>query len=106
MKTVKAPTSDIWIDSLIDSLKDPQEAAAYLEAVLESEAGDSELLSVALQDVLKALGESQLSSEETQHRLEKIDDILSQPGSEAIYELAQWLKPLGLQLTVTIAEFE
>lgn len=30
MKNVKMPTSDSWQDALIESLKDPQEAAGYM----------------------------------------------------------------------------
>jgi hypothetical protein len=33
-----------------------------------------------------------------------LDKILSQKGSDAIYNLAGWLKELGLKLTVTAEE--
>lgn len=104
--SVQTPTSDSYQDSLIKSLADRQHAAAYLTAHLEEENPEPELLRLALCNVTEAIVNSKLSSAQIQDRLEQLDRILSQPGSDAIYELAQWLKPLGLQLTVTIASSE
>ncbi len=35
MTQVKMPTSDRWQDALIESLKDPEYAAGFIEAILE-----------------------------------------------------------------------
>jgi probable addiction module antidote protein len=48
-------------DSLLESLRDPAEAAAYLDAALEDE--DSRVFLLALRDVAEARGISQVASE-------------------------------------------
>jgi hypothetical protein len=34
--------------------------------------------------------------------LEKLDELFQKQGSDAIYGLAEWLKPLGLELTAAV----
>ncbi|MGK7881028.1 MAG: hypothetical protein AB4060_13140 [Crocosphaera sp.] len=89
---------------LIESLKNPTEATAYLWAILQEENTEPELLKVALENILEALGETQLSPHEIQLHKKKIDDLLNQSGSEVIYSLVAWLNKLGLELTVSISE--
>jgi len=86
----------------IENLQDPEYAAIYLETLLEEEESNWDRASFesSLRDVLDALGRSKLSLDEFQQYKDKIDNILSQPGSIAIYELARWLEGLGLKLTV------
>lgn len=101
------PTSDSYQDYLISHLKDPSYASVYLEThfeLEEDEAPDAELLKLALSNVAEALGEQQMSSEQTKLHLEKLDELLSKRGSDVIYGLASWLNALGLKLTVTVAE--
>ncbi len=43
-----------------------------------------------------------MTSESAKVRRDKLDEILSQKGSDAIYNLAGLLKELGLKLTVTV----
>lgn len=101
MKNVKAPTSDSYQDYLISRLKDPTYAALYLETHMEEEEDhEPKLLRLALDNVLQALSSSKLSSEQIELHRQKLDKILSQPGSLAIYGLASWLNELGLKLTV------
>jgi DNA-binding phage protein len=101
MKNVKAPTSDSYQDYLIARLKDPTYAALYLETHMEEdEDNQPELLRQAFDNVLQALGPSKMSPEQTEMQRQKLNDILSQPGSQAIYGLAAWLNELGLRLTV------
>ena len=88
------PTSDSYHDYLISRLKDPIHAAGYIEAILEEEDPEAELLKHALQDVAEALGEKQ--------HLEKLDQILSVAGSAEIYQLGLWLNELGLKLSVSV----
>ncbi len=89
---------------LIESLKDTREATAYLWAILQEENPEPELLKVALENILEALGETQLSPHEIQSQKDKIAQLLSQSGSEVIYSLATWLNKLGLELTVTVSQ--
>ncbi|MBW4581311.1 MAG: transcriptional regulator [Tildeniella nuda ZEHNDER 1965/U140] len=103
MENVKIPVSDSYHDYLIKSLQDPEEAAAYLEAILEEEDPEPELLKVALLDVAEALGTDD-ASEKRKFYSKKLDEILSQSGSQEVYGLVNWLDSLGLKLTVAVAE--
>ncbi|MEG4144403.1 transcriptional regulator [Microcoleus sp. Pol12B5] len=90
----------------IKSLKDPLFAVAYLTEIFEEEAGDLEfgIMRKALLDVFEALGEPNMSAEDAKLHLEKLDVLLSGEGSATIYALANWLKVLGLNLTVAVAQ--
>ena len=48
MKNVKAPTSDSYREYLIESLKDPEEAAGFIGAILEEKDPESALLRDAI----------------------------------------------------------
>lgn len=98
------PTSRSYQEYLIQSLKDPAEAAAYIQAILEKKDPEPELLPLALRNVAEALGEQNMTSEQAKLHLEKLDQFLSQQGSDVIYSLANWLNALGLKLTVTVSE--
>jgi DNA-binding phage protein len=90
---------------LIARLKSPSYAAVYLETHFEldeGEAPDAALLKLALSDVAEALGQPQMSPEQYELQLKKVDELLSQPGSDAIYNLGIWLNALGLKLTVAV----
>ncbi|MBE9186932.1 transcriptional regulator [Microcoleus sp. LEGE 07076] len=90
---------------LIEQLKDPVYAAGYLALFLnEQEEGDLDIgiFSSALKDVFEALGEPNMSKDEAKLHLEKLDVLLSQNGMATIYALANWLKVLGLKLTVAV----
>ena len=90
----------------IKSLKDPLFALAYLTEIFEEEEGDLELgiMLKALRDVFEALGQPNMSDEDASLHLEKLDVLLSKNGSATIYALANWLKVLGLKLTVAVDE--
>lgn len=89
---------------LIESLKEPSEAALYLWAILQEENAESELLPSALRDVAEALGELNLSPEQAELHLKQLDELMNKRGSEAIYGLSTWLKALGLTLSVVVDE--
>ncbi len=85
----------------------PSYAAVYLETHLELEQGeepDPKLLLLALSHVAEALGEQKMTPEQAKIHLEKLDELLSQRGGEAIYNLGSWLNALGLKLTVTVTQ--
>ena len=88
----------------IKSLKEPNFSAAYLTEIFEEEEGDLELkiMRKALRDVFEALGEPNMSADDAKLHLEKLDTLLSPEGSATIYALANWLKALGLKLTVAV----
>ena len=87
---------------LIQSLKNSTDSAMYLEALFEEENPEAELLKMVLSNVAEALGKSKMTPEQYESHLKKLDELLSQQGSDAIYNLGTWLKALGLKLTVTV----
>jgi DNA-binding phage protein len=90
----------------ISNLKDPAYSAGYLTEIFEEESGDLELgiMRKALRDVFEALGEPIMSDEEAKLHLDKLDVLMSHNGMATIYALANWLKVLGLKLTVAVAQ--
>ena len=98
------PKSLPYHDFLISHLKDPSHAGGYIEAILEEEDPEPELLKMALSNVAEALGEQNMTPEQAKVHLEKLDELLSQTGSEAIYSLGTWLNAFGLKLTVAVVE--
>ncbi|NEP42211.1 MAG: transcriptional regulator [Okeania sp. SIO2H7] len=98
------PTSDRYQDYLISRLKKPGHAAGFIDAFFEEKDPEAELLKLVLSDVAEALAEDKMTLEKAKIHREKLDKILSQKGSDAIYNLAGWLRELGLKLTVTAEE--
>ncbi len=93
MKNVKTPTSDSWLDALIQSLKNSDRAVGYIEAVLEEKDPEPELLRSALKDVVAARLLSDNLSEEAKQHFEKLDKILAKTGGTEIYTLGQLPTP-------------
>ncbi|MDZ8107791.1 MAG: transcriptional regulator [Nostoc sp. DedQUE12a] len=98
MKRVKTPTSDSYQEYLIESLEDPQEAAAYIEAILEAEDPEPELLASALKDVIDARVKMNSLSEQAKQKWEQ----LSESDGAEIYSLVALLDALGFRLAVTL----
>lgn len=85
---MNAPTSISYQDYLISRLKDPTYAALYLDTHMEDdEDNEPELLRQAFDNVLQALSPSKMSPEQAEVQRQRLNDILSQPGSQAIYGL-------------------
>ena len=103
-KSVQGPASDSYQAALIDDLKDPGYAAAYLETHLESDEfeADPALLHLALSNVAMGLGGLHMSSDKLDAHMSELHHILQQPGASAIYGLSAWLDQLGLKLTVQV----
>ncbi|MBE9185386.1 transcriptional regulator [Microcoleus sp. LEGE 07076] len=106
MKNVTAPTSDSWLNALIESLKNPAEAAAYLSVALEVESPDSQLLRAEFQDVIDARLRGNNLSKEAQMHHQKLDKIISESGASEIYTLIALLDALGFKLRVILKEDE
>ena len=77
MRESKTAKSVSYHPYLIESLKDSEEAAAYIEAALEE--GEPELLQVVLRNVAEAHEMNQLSEQAKVHH-EKLDKMLSEDG--------------------------
>ncbi|MEB3179061.1 MAG: hypothetical protein VKL59_08555 [Nostocaceae cyanobacterium] len=94
------PRSTSYHDQLIQDLKDPAEAAAYIAVVLEE--GEPKMLSKALKNVIEAQGGIEKFSEPVQQYYEKLNQKLLERGEIEFYSLMALLDPLGLQLAITV----
>ena len=103
MRDTKIPTSDSWLDSVIESLKDPEEAAGYIEAILEEKDPEPELLRAALKDVVEARVQMNNLSEQAKLRYENLDKMLLETGGAEIYNLVEFLDALGFRIAVSEA---
>lgn len=89
-------------DTLIESLKYPEEAAAYLNAALEESAGDAEeLFLLALRNVAEAHGIAKLATEAALNR-ETLYRTLSRRGNPKLSTIGSLLDVLGLRLAVEV----
>lgn len=88
-----------YVDGLRELLKDPEEAAAYLNAALEEDSQEAFLL--ALRDVAEARGMSQLAREANLNR-EDLYRILSATGNPQLSSLSSLLNNFGLRLAIQV----
>ena len=94
------PRSISYYEELIEALKDPLEAAPYIEVVLEE--GDPKMLSKALKNVIEAQDRVDQLSEQVKQYYQKLDQMLEEKGEIEFYCLSALLDALGLQLAVTV----
>ena len=88
--------------ALIESLKDSEEAAAYLNAALEEQAEDAEeLFLLALRNVAEAHGIAKLATEAALNR-ETLYRTLSARGNPRLSTIGALLDALGLRLAVEV----
>ena len=97
---MNAPRDVSYQDYLIESLKDPEEAAAYVEAVLELD--DPAALLVALRQVAKAHGMAEVARRADVGE-KSLFRALSENGNPTISTLHKVLHAVGLRLSVTPA---
>jgi DNA-binding phage protein len=102
MKEVKMPTSDSYLDALIEELKDPEMAAGSIEVALELEEKDPQpdILRLTLKDVVEARVRLNNLSEEAKRSYEKLDKILLETGGSEIYSLVELLDALGFRIAI------
>lgn len=86
---------------LLDSLRDKDEAAAYLNAALEDGSQDAFLM--ALRDVANARGLTNLARDTSLNR-ENMYRILSTKGNPKLSSLYTLLDSLGLKLAIESKE--
>ncbi|MEH2223684.1 helix-turn-helix domain-containing transcriptional regulator [Nostoc sp.] len=94
------PKSTSYHENLIQDLKNPPEAAAYIEVVLEE--GDQKMLSKALKNVIEARGGIDRLSAQVKELYNKLDQMLSEKGEIEFYSLNSLLDALGLHLAVKV----
>ncbi len=100
------PRSVSYQEYLIKSLEEPIEAAAYIEAILEAENPERELLLSSLDDVIEAYGGINKLSDRARKSYEDLKDLLLKSGGEEIYSLVNFLDALGFQLQVRVKSEE
>ena len=92
------PTYKSYHSYLIESLKDPLEAAAYLDAVLEE--GDFEYILLALKNV----AEAQKNIATHANGSENYSQLINKQEPIGLIAIASLLNQLGLKLSVTVKE--
>ena len=85
-------------DDLLQALKDPEYAAAYLAQALES--GDQEVFLLALKDLVDAGGGASVVARRARVRRESLRKALSNRGNPRLATLQGILKSLGLRMAV------
>jgi probable addiction module antidote protein len=93
--------SKSYHEDLIESLQNPREAEAYLNAALEEE--DPELFLLALRNVTEAQGGVAQLAEKTKLNRESLYKMLSERGNPELRSLEALLHALGFRLAVTAA---
>jgi len=95
-KTIRATES--YRESLLADLKDPLEAAHYLDASIRDD--DPGVFLLALRDVAEAHGGLRTLSSQTRLNRENLYRMLSRSGNPSLTSLAAILNALGLRVTV------
>jgi probable addiction module antidote protein len=85
-------------NSLIESLKDPTEAAEYLNAALED--GEPEVFLLALRDVVDSFGGMGKLAASTSLNRENLYRMLSTKGNPEFFSLSTVLDAVGFRLAV------
>ena len=83
-------------EGLLESLQDPEEATAYLNAALED--GDQEIFLLALRNVAEARGMARVAEDAKLNR-ENLYRMLSRQGNPQLMSLVALLKSMGLRLS-------
>ncbi len=94
-------TSASYKEGLMEDLRHPEEAAAYLNAAIEE--GSQEAFLMALRDVAEANGMTRLAKVTRLNR-ESMYRMLSKRGNPELSSLAALLEGLGLKLAVKVKE--
>jgi probable addiction module antidote protein len=85
-------------DGLIESLKDPTEAAEYLNTALED--GEPEVFLLALRDVVDSFGGMGKLAASTALNRENLYRMLSAKGNPEFFSLSTILDAVGFRLAV------
>jgi probable addiction module antidote protein len=88
---------------LVERLKDPTEAAAYLEAALEE--GDQAVIMLALRQIAQAQGGVAEVARKAKLTREATYKMLSKSGNPELRSLSAVLKATGLRIAVKPIDF-
>ena len=93
-----AKTTMTYQEDLIKSLKDPREAAAYLNAAMEED--DQAVFMLAFRNVAEANGGMASVAAKARLNRENLYRMLSKKGNPEIKSILRLLRSMGLKLSV------
>jgi probable addiction module antidote protein len=93
-----AKRTTTYQEDLIEALKDPREAAAYLNAAMEED--DRAVFLLALRNVAAAHGGMKSIAEKARLNRENLYRMLSEKGNPEIKSVLSLLQSMGLKLTI------
>lgn len=96
------PLTESYHDWLVESLKDPEEAAGYLSVALED--GDPDVFLLALRNVAEAQGGLSKLSKKCKLNRENLYRMLSKKGNPELLSLDKLLHALGFHLSVQVSK--
>lgn len=102
-KSVKVELTKDYREYLLKQLEEPEEAAAYINALLED--GDESALLLGFRDVVDARGLGEIAKITGLNR-ENLYRMLSKQGNPRLSSLIALLKALGLSLSVEVRKEE
>ncbi len=91
----------LYQDYLFECLKDPEEAAGYLNAALED--GDPGVFLLAMQNVVKAQGGIAQIAEKSHKSRTSLYKALSRNGNPYLKNIQEILSAIGLHLAIVTA---
>jgi DNA-binding phage protein len=94
--------SDLWLDSLKESLQNLEYTAEYLTVILEDDPQGDQILRVTLQDIIKARQSNNSLSKEAEQYYEQLEQIFSQNQAESIFLLIKLLDALDLKINISV----
>ncbi|MCL1468705.1 DNA-binding protein [Argonema galeatum] len=104
MKNVKTPTSRSYHEFLIESLKNREEAAGYIEVVLEEGGDHPILLRKAIRNVVESWAKSDRLTDSAKQLHEKLDRMLTESNAAEIYTFIELLDALGFRVAISPKE--
>ena len=99
MKPIQTMATKLHDYDVAAHLRSPEEMAAYLEAAIEEADGDASFIAMALGDIARAKGMTDLSRETGLGR-ESLYKALSAGGNPQLGTVLKVAKALGLQIHV------
>ncbi|MEG4113831.1 MULTISPECIES: transcriptional regulator [unclassified Microcoleus] len=100
------PTSDSYREYLIESLREAEEAAGFIGAILEEKDPEPALLRNAIRKVIEARIRMNALSDSAKEHHEKLDKMLTESGGSEIYSLVELLEALGFKLEIAVADID
>ncbi len=106
MKDVKTPTSRSYQEFSLESLRNAEEAAGYIEVTLTEASDEPKLLQMVLKDVVDSHLKFNNLSESAKLQWEKLDKMLTASAGSEIYSFVELLQALGFKLEISVADSE